>query len=95
MTETTNYQCYFVSRREDYAKVNLNLTELAHPHIVVMDDLHGGKPKAKDGNEATPDFSDFTRNVFAPDSRVKVPVHVKVSLIVFLHQWLAFVLIVK
>ena len=71
------------------------LTKLAHTHVVVMDDLHGRVPKAEDGDEATPDLFDFGWNVFAPDSKVKVPVHVEVSLIVSLHQWLAFVLIVK
>jgi hypothetical protein len=64
-------------------------------HVVVMDYLHGRVPKAEDGNEPTPDLSDFGWNVFAPDSEVKVPVHVKVSLIVSLHQWLAFILVVK
>ena len=40
-------------------------------------------------------ISDFGGNVFAPHSKMKVPIHVEVTLIVSLHQWLAFVLIVK
>ena len=45
-----------------------------------MDDLYGRVPKAEDGHEAAPDLSDFGWNVFAPDSEVKVPVHVEVAL---------------
>src|SRR5215469_3324542 len=71
------------------------LTELAHTHVVVMDDLQGRVPEAEDRHEALADLPDFGRNVVPRDAKVKVPVQVEVSLGVLMHQWLAFALLVE
>src|SRR5205823_4998374 len=60
-----------------------------------MDDLQGRVPEAEDGYEALADLPDFGRNVVPRDAKVKVPVHVEVSLVVLLHQWLAFALLIE
>src|SRR6266852_2640064 len=60
-----------------------------------MDDLQGRVPEAEDGYEALADLPDFGRNVVPRDAEVKVPVQVEVSLVVRLHQWLAFALLVE
>src|SRR5437763_11699845 len=60
-----------------------------------MDDLQGRVPEAEDGYEALADLPDFGRNIVPRDAKVKVPVQVEVSLVVLVHQWLAFVLLIK
>jgi len=55
-------------------------TELAHTHVVVMDDLQGRVPEAEDGYEALADLPDFGRNVVPRDAQVKVPVQVEARL---------------
>src|SRR3989440_12047619 len=60
-----------------------------------MDDLQGRVPEAEDGYEALADLPDFGRNVVPRDAQVKVPVQVKVSLVVLVHQWLALALLVE
>src|SRR5260370_38485815 len=60
-----------------------------------MDDLQGRVPEAEDDHEALPDLPDFGRNVVLHDAEMKVPVQVEVSLVVLLHQWLAFVWFVE
>src|SRR2546421_12647781 len=60
-----------------------------------MDDLQGRVPEAEDGYEALADLPDFGRNVVPRDAQVKVPVQVKVSLVVLVHQWLTLALFVE
>src|SRR5260221_13389406 len=71
------------------------LTELAHTHVVVMDDLQDRVPQADDRHEALAVLPDLGRNVVPRDAKVKVPVHVEVSLVVLLHKWLVLVLLVE
>src|SRR6266550_3235969 len=71
------------------------LTELAYTHVVVMDDLQGRVPEAEDSHEALADLPDCGRNVVPRDAKVKVPIQVEVSLVVLVHEWLAFALLVE
>src|SRR5260370_29932587 len=60
-----------------------------------MDQLAGRVPEAEDDHEAGADLPDFGGNVVLHDAEMKVPVQVEVSLVVLLHQWLAFVWFVE
>src|SRR5918995_4854176 len=70
-------------------------TQVAYTHVVVMDLRQCRVPVADDVHEPLANLPDCGWGVILPDAEVKVPVHVEVTLIVLLHQWLGDVLPVE